>query len=218
MIDVIGASPVSLQIPNQDPAKESNWESLKIVGTSTLAAVTYGIANDLLQKDECPAYWTRGHVYGNPRLVSEEYPALNAVVWGVVATWWAGAIAGVITATVSRADLPGAKRKVSNEQLYRPLAALIALGLPLGEVASRIAKADVFKKIENGYYLYHLVPKANPNLRVSFNDLLGFFSCNARNSTGYLVAGVGTLALSAGILYKRYNSETINSIKGRISP
>ncbi len=161
----------SVQIQNIDirdrnfeiRGKESKWESLKIVGTCTLAAVIFGVANDLLQMHECPEYWAVGHIYGNKYLIDPiQHPILNALAWGTLASWWAGAAAGGVVATASRAPLPDAKRKVEAKQLYRPLAITCAGGLVLGHLVSRLVKHIVRVSIQQGGDFSEIIPKKYP--------------------------------------------------------
>lgn len=66
-------------------------------------ACLLGIAMDLVTANVAVKYFTVHH----PRLVDSESPWVMAVVWGVAASWWAGAIAGIILALVNiRLRLP----------------------------------------------------------------------------------------------------------------
>jgi hypothetical protein len=77
-------------------------ESLRIVAVCTLAAVGYGILHDLVTAHVCVEYFTEWH----PQMVSSRNPVVLALVWGVVATWWVGALLGVLLAVVARVRLP----------------------------------------------------------------------------------------------------------------
>jgi hypothetical protein len=75
-------------------------ESLKIVFYSIAAGVLYGIIHDQITVRICAGYFTLFH----PRLLPEDFPpTLVALAWGVVATWWAGAILGLLLALAARA-------------------------------------------------------------------------------------------------------------------
>jgi hypothetical protein len=58
---------------------------------------------DLVTANVAVAYFTVHH----PRLVDSESPWVMAFVWGMAASWWAGAIGGIILALVNtRLRLP----------------------------------------------------------------------------------------------------------------
>jgi hypothetical protein len=90
---------------------------LAIVVVSILACVAYGIAHDQITARICVEYFTVGH----PQVVPSRDPTILAFVWGVVATWWVGAILGKLLATVARMG-PRPKRSVTS--LLRPMAVL----------------------------------------------------------------------------------------------
>ena len=106
-------------------------ESLRIVAVCMLAAVGYGILHDLITAHVCVEYFTEWH----PQIVSSRNPVVLALVWGVVATWWVGALLGMLLAIVARAGRRYPKLALS--QLARPIAyvlgiagvAALALGL-----------------------------------------------------------------------------------------
>lgn len=73
-------------------------ESLKIVAISILAAVLYGIVHDQFTAHICVEYFTVFH----PPVFSTQSPTLLAFGWGVIATWWAGAIIGLLLVIAAR--------------------------------------------------------------------------------------------------------------------
>lgn len=64
---------------------------------STAAAVVYGVAHDLVTAHLWLPYFTVHH----PRLVASDSPIVLALLWGVVATWWVGAIGGALLAAAN---------------------------------------------------------------------------------------------------------------------
>jgi len=71
---------------------------LRIVGLCVLASVVYGVLHDQVTARVCLEYFTVGH----PRLFASNSPTLHALAWGVIATFWMGAILGVGTAVAGR--------------------------------------------------------------------------------------------------------------------
>ncbi len=65
---------------------------LRIVLTTTGLAVVYGVLHDLVTVHVAPTYFTVAH----PTIVETDSLVLLARVWGVVATWWGGALAGCV--------------------------------------------------------------------------------------------------------------------------
>ena len=73
-------------------------EFLKIVFTCIAAAVLYGIVHDQFTARICVEYFTVFH----PPIFSTESPTLLAFGWGVIATWWVGAMLGILLAIAAR--------------------------------------------------------------------------------------------------------------------
>ncbi|HRF59268.1 MAG TPA: hypothetical protein PLH94_05060 [Fimbriimonadaceae bacterium] len=63
-----------------------------------LIAVLYGIAHDLVTAHVAIEYFTVHH----PRLVDSDSPIVMALLWGFLATFWVGGIAGLVLLAVSR--------------------------------------------------------------------------------------------------------------------
>ena len=74
-------------------------ESIKIVLFCIVAAVAYGIIHDQFTVRICVEYFTVFH----PPVFPTNSPTLLALGWGVIATWWAGAMIGLPLALAARA-------------------------------------------------------------------------------------------------------------------
>src|SRR5258706_5372803 len=92
---------------------------LKIVGVFTLAAVVFGLVHDQVPVRVCLEYFTIAH----ETIVRSESPTLLGLVWGVVATWWAGAVSGLV---VSLAAREGSWPMLPWRHFVRPAAGLAA--------------------------------------------------------------------------------------------
>lgn len=95
-------------------------ESVKIVFLSILAGILYGILHDQITARICIEYFTVFH----PRLIASDSPTLLGLLWGVIATWWAGAILGIPLALAARA---GSRRKLAAKDLLPYIARLLLL-------------------------------------------------------------------------------------------
>jgi len=95
-------------------------ESLKIVLASVLAAILYGIIHDQITARVCVEYFSVFH----PPVFGTQSPALLALGWGVIATWWVGAFLGIVLAITARA---GSRPKLGAAALLSPIAKLLAV-------------------------------------------------------------------------------------------
>ncbi len=101
-------------------AASSCKEPLQIIVLATGAAIAYGIVMDQITIRVCPEYFTVAH----PRIINTGSLTLIALARGVIATWWAGAIAGVVFALAARAGSP---KKLIWRHFVRPVLVLLAL-------------------------------------------------------------------------------------------
>lgn len=72
--------------------------TLSIILGSTGLAIAYGIIHDLVTAHVAVEHFTVHHV----RLVASESPIVMALLWGVIATWWFGAGAGLLFALAAQ--------------------------------------------------------------------------------------------------------------------
>jgi len=98
-------------------------EFVKIVLLAMAAACAYGIVHDQITVRICLEYFTVGHA----PLVPTTSPTLLGIAFGIAATWWFGAILGLILATVSRL---GPRPKVRAVQLL-PVVAILLTSMAL---------------------------------------------------------------------------------------
>lgn len=66
-------------------------DALKIIGLSIVAAILDGVVHDQVTARVCVEYFTIGH----PPVFATESPNLLGIGWGIIATWWVGALLGV---------------------------------------------------------------------------------------------------------------------------
>jgi hypothetical protein len=150
-------------------------EAVKIVALCILAAVVYGIVHDNVTARICVEYFTIGH----PDLFGTTNPALLALGWGVVATWWMGALLGVPLAVACRA---GRRPKLAARDLVRPIARLLgvmaALSILAGLAGYALVRAgDDGREIEGRLGL-------TPGMGRGF--LVDLFAHNAAYASGFL--------------------------------
>lgn len=70
----------------------------RIVLLAIAGSVAFGIVHNMFTAHICLEYFTIGHV----RLFDSNIPALHALAWGIVATWWMGLLLGLPLAFAAR--------------------------------------------------------------------------------------------------------------------
>ena len=90
----------------------------RIIALCIAAACVYGIVQDQVTARICVEYFTIGH----PPIFATESPTLLGLGWGILATWWVGAILGVALALCARA---GRAPKLAAADLLRPVGLLM---------------------------------------------------------------------------------------------
>lgn len=110
-------------------------EFLKIVAGCILAAIVYGIVHDQVTARICVEYFTVFH----PPVFATQSPTLLGIGWGVIATWWVGAILGMLLAMAARL---GPRAKFSAIDLAPMVGSLL---LAMGICAATFGTIGYFK-------------------------------------------------------------------------
>lgn len=151
----------------------------QIVLTAVVAAVVYGVVHDMVTAHVCLEYFTVAH----PRLFASDIPALHALAWGVIATWWMGLLLGIplaIAARVGHASPPLGWR-----DLVRPIAVLLAIAGGVAMLAGIV-----------GFVAAELLPLHPTWLNGIPEDRYSrFFFCLAAHNVSYTVCGLGGFML-----------------------
>lgn len=182
--------------PHASEARPVSWvretisrEALKIVLLPTLAAIAYGIAMDQITIRVCPEYFTIAH----PHILNTGSLTLLALAWGVIATWWAGAIAGVAFAFAARA---GKLPKVTWRRFARPLAVL-ALVMAFCTIAAGFIGALM---VNSGS-----IPAVQAwALALPLDKQAAFMADAFAHVASYLVGALGCLTIAVSAAWKRY--------------
>jgi len=163
-------------------------ESLKIILTCVLAAISYGILHDQVTARVCVEYFTIGHA----PIFNTESPTLLALGWGVVATWWVGLFLGIMVAVFSRY---GASPKFTAKELRRPLMKLLSV-MALSSLA---AGGAGYVSAQLGW-VYLVGPIRS---RVPEEKHVAFITDMWAHVAAYAVAFFGGLCICAWIVYYR---------------
>lgn len=172
------------------------FEPTKIVGTTVLTGVFYGVINDMFACRDCIEYFTIRHFYDGTdpryRLIRSLNPNLNALAWGMAATWPVTAAAGSLLAVASRMPFPGMDHKVTTSELLPLLTAGAAITLVISHIFSRVAQQQAANN--PNFNLYRNVPQ---------EFQAKWHACNVRNSTGYAALAIGGIFLTTFIITSR---------------
>lgn len=154
--------------------------ALKIIGLSVMAAILYGVVHDQVTARVCVEYFTIGH----PPLFATESPTLLGIGWGIIATWWMGALLG---APLAFAAIRGPRPRRSVGSLVRPIAVLLAF---MG-AAALVAGVIGFVAASAGW-VFLIEPLAS---RVPADRHAAFIADLWAHSASYLVGFVGGILL-----------------------
>ena len=107
-----------------------------------MAACVYGVLHDLVTAHVCIEYLTVFH----PRLSGIESPVVQALTWGVVATWWVGLLLGIPMAFAARL---GRGARLPASRLVWPLVVVLVICGVIAGIAGFVAmQIEAF----NAYY------------------------------------------------------------------
>jgi hypothetical protein len=152
------------------------------------AAVAFGLVHDQVTARVCVEYFTIAH----ERIIQSESPTVLGLVWGVVATWWAGAIAGIVVGAAAR---EGPWPPLGWRQFVRP-AAWLGLAMAGGALIGGVA----------GYWL---TARGVIEIVPSYADAIApdrqarFMADVVAHLTSYVMGLVGAVAIAGWTLKTR---------------
>jgi hypothetical protein len=158
-------------------------ESLKIVCMCILAAVVFGIVHDQVTARICVEYFTVFH----PPVFTTTSPTLLGLGWGVIATWWAGAIIGLLLLIAARF---GSRPALNARDLFPSIAMLMAFMAICAAVFGIIGYLWAPLPV----YLADMVPQA-----IHRRLLADWWAHSASYGSGFL----GGLVLSVATWFRR---------------
>ena len=163
-----------------------SFEALKIVLFATAAAVVYGVLQDLVTAHLCVEYFTIAH----PPVFATESPVLLALGWGVIASWWVGALLGLGLAAAARI---GAAPKTGLAELRRPIVRLMIVAATCAVVGGLL-----------GAWLFSARAFDLPaEWREAIPDPLAFAAVAGAHEASYAAGAVGGLYLIVRTFVRR---------------
>ncbi len=187
-------------------------EFIKIIGIFTLTGISYGILNDIVACHQCIEYFTVGHGWDGRNLryrpINTLNPILNAIIWGMIATWHVSAIAGLIVASLSRMPLLYSVVKITSFQLIPWLSLGAVVILTVAQYRATTAQ----RKVKDTLIRWELKDDDLPHPYTLFGSYYDvptrlypqWHAQHVRNSTGYAGLAIGGLILSGIIMMGRY--------------
>jgi len=181
-------------------------DAVQLIGAIVFLGTVYGVANDMIACRDCIEYFTFGHVFDGQnyrwRPLNSLDPDLNAIVWGMLATWPFCVAAGLILAICAQLPIPYVSVTISTVQVFRYAKRIAITALPI----SHIISSAVSK-----YYATRTIPSiySKPPYNVPPEYQLKWLMCDVRNSTGYLALFLGTIVLSGVVLAARCDMITL---------
>ena len=161
---------------------------IAIILMCIVASVFYGIVHDQITARICVEYFTIGH----PPVFGTEDPTLLGLGWGIIATWWVGALLGIPLAFACRL---GRWPKRDPSTLYRPLLLLMACSFTLATIAGIVG----WIAASNGWVVL-VGPLA---YRVPANQHVPFLIDLWAHNASYLAGFVGGVVLIVLVLRGR---------------
>ena len=170
-------------------------EFVRILMLCVVSAVAYGIVHDQFTAHLCVEYFTVAH----PAVFATTSPWLQGLGWGLIATWWVGAILGVILAISARA---GSWWKVNARELVRPLLILMTVTALAATICGVL-----------GFLLYraHVVGIAGWEEEIPVEKHAAFSADIWTHLASYAVGFVGGIVLSVRTLWVRWRSSRANA-------
>ena len=160
----------------------------RIIFTSILAAIIYGILHDQVSARLCLEYFTVAH----PRLVQTDNPTVHAILWGIIATWWVGAGLGTLLSIAARA---GSRPKRELRTLLKPIGVLLAI---MGGAALMAAALGYFASAADWVFLVE--PFAS---RIPTEKHDGFIAAMWMHLASYGVGLIGGVVLAVRVYRSR---------------
>jgi hypothetical protein len=163
-------------------------EPLKILLLCVDAAIVYGIAHDSVTSRVCVEYFTIGH----PPVFATDSPTLLAFGWGFIATWWVGAILGVLAVAACRL---GRWPKIGARRLIRPVVVLLIVMA----VASLLAGLAGHELAESG----SIQLRGRLGVMVSQSKHAAFLADFWAHNAAYAIGALGGLTICVWALTQR---------------
>ena len=192
--------PVHINPDGQKTVKKKLLSVVKILGVSIAASILYGWAHDMVTSHICVEYFTVGH----RRMHSSNNPAIHALIWGVLATWWVGA--GLGTGLALASQLGDGDTTIEISEIKKELGILLGLmgvgSLCAGSIGYVSARQGI-QRLPEFFKAYWDGEKENGARERTEGLENRFLADGAAHNTAYAIGAVGGLSLIGYVLWKR---------------
>ncbi len=147
-----------------------------------ICAIIYGIAHDMVTAHISLPYFTKGHY----DILQSDKAWHYALYWGVVSTWWMGAILGLIYGSICAVK----DRHVTIKQYFKRYALIITINFMIAMIALVV-----------GWLIY---PNFYPLIELPLEQQRAFTAAIWAHSASYLFGVILTLILCG---YTAFSSE-----------
>ncbi len=163
------------------------------------AACVYGVLHDLVTAHVCIEYFTVFH----PPLSESDSPVVQALTWGVVATWWVGLLFGLLLSFAARL---GRSAKMPVHHLMLPLVLVFLICGSLAGAAGYVAS------LIEGFNAYYFPDKATGwRACIDHERWPEFFGVLVAHNTSYASGAILGLCLIVWV-WKERQIETLRRI------
>lgn len=161
---------------------------LKIILSTLILAIGYGIIHDMITAHLCPEYFTIGH----PKIIKSQSPIVLALFWGVIATWWLSLLLGILIAGFNYyGKNPSLLYKEVMKLIIKLIAAMFGITLFAGITGYILAELKVI----------YLVPKFAE--QIDYTKYSRFLAAGWAHSSSYLSGIIGTIIICRTIVRRR---------------
>ncbi|SDL25756.1 hypothetical protein SAMN05421823_10533 [Catalinimonas alkaloidigena] len=162
--------------------------TVKIIFSTLISAITYGIIHDMITAHLCVEYFTIGH----PRVIESESPVLLALLWGVIATWWVALPMGILIAGFSQfGKKPTLEFRDVIKLILKLLLIMFGIALIAGVVGYVLTELDII------YLVLRLAEQLDPSVHSKF------LAVGWAHTSSYLSGIIGTIIVCTIISKKR---------------
>jgi hypothetical protein len=176
-------------------------QALRIIVACILGAVVFGVVHDQVTARICVEYFTLGH----PKIVESQDPTVLGIVWGVVASWWVGALLGLALALAARkGPLPRIESSDLIGSVVRLLLVMTVCSTLAGVLGWQLARHGVVVLVGP---LHDSVPESR---HVPFIAVLW------AHSASYLIGFGGGILLTWKTWLRRKQSAFRNELEARV--
>lgn len=161
---------------------------LKIILTTLVVTVCYGIIHDMVTAHLCVEYFTIGH----PKIIESESPVKLALAWGIIATWWVALPMGILIAGFNcLGSYPPLEYKQVVRLILRLILMMVGLALLAGITGFILSEMNVI------YLVSHLAEQTDKSNHSKF------LATGWAHISSYLTGVTGTLFICLIIHQRR---------------